>query len=367
MVNAIGWRTKRKIIVFESDDWGSIRMRSKADYEHLLSKGYDLHKCSYSRYDALESNEDVELLLNCLSKHKDDHGQTPVFTFNALVANPNYAAIKKANFNEYLFEPINDTYKKYKHSDKVIELCKKGVHERLLDIQLHGREHLNIQRWMRALKNSDDSLLEIFDREMYSVYRKGSILGRHNYLDAFGAKDQEALQCYTKILEDAVTMFHQIWGYNPSSFIAPTYAWPKEIEKKLAGLGINFIQGTHVQRAPKERHEDGIGRIYHYTGQKNSFGQYYTVRNAFFEPSSAPNTDWLGSCMNEISNAFFWGKPAIISSHRVNFIGRLDQQNRDQNLRLLDTLLKRILNKYPDVEFMGSNALGMALKEDQNV
>jgi hypothetical protein len=32
LTNAIGWRTNRKIVVIESDDWGSIRMRDKKTF-----------------------------------------------------------------------------------------------------------------------------------------------------------------------------------------------------------------------------------------------------------------------------------------------------------------------------------------------
>ena len=37
-VNFRGWNTKSKIVVIESDDWGSIRTPSKEIYNHLLKK-----------------------------------------------------------------------------------------------------------------------------------------------------------------------------------------------------------------------------------------------------------------------------------------------------------------------------------------
>ena len=36
--NIIGWSTTRKLVILESDDWGSIRTRSKVDYDALLLK-----------------------------------------------------------------------------------------------------------------------------------------------------------------------------------------------------------------------------------------------------------------------------------------------------------------------------------------
>ena len=51
-------------------------------------------------------------------------------------------------------------------------------------------------------------------------------------------------------------------------------------------------------------------------------------------------------------------KPAIISSHRINYIGSLVEENRAYNLSRLNNLLKIILEKWPDIEFMTSDQLG---------
>ena len=38
-INLRGWKTNRKIVVIESDDWGSIRMASLKSYTNLLKIG----------------------------------------------------------------------------------------------------------------------------------------------------------------------------------------------------------------------------------------------------------------------------------------------------------------------------------------
>jgi hypothetical protein len=43
-INSRGWKTKRKIVVIESDDWGSIRMPSKSVVELLKSKKHRTNK-----------------------------------------------------------------------------------------------------------------------------------------------------------------------------------------------------------------------------------------------------------------------------------------------------------------------------------
>ena len=62
--------------------------------------------------------------------------------------------------------------------------------------------------------------------------------------------------------------------------------------------------------------------------------------------------------------AYYWNKPAIISTHRLNYVGYINPSNRDKNLKLLDHLLSSILKKWPDVEFMTSVELGDTILND---
>jgi hypothetical protein len=92
-------------------------------------------------------------------------------------------------------------------------------------------------------------------------------------------------------------------------------------------------------------------------GMKSKAGLTYLTRNCFFEPS-LPGGDWVDRCLYEISNAFRWNKPALISSHRVNYIGTLYPENRSNGLKQLGSLLHRIMNKWPDAAFVTSSELG---------
>jgi hypothetical protein len=67
--------------------------------------------------------------------------------------------------------------------------------------------------------------------------------------------------------------------------------------------------------------------------------------------------------MKQIETAFFWNKPAIISSHRVNFCGHIDPKNREIGLSALKELLQKIVKKWPDVEFMSSVELGVLINK----
>lgn len=100
----------------------------------------------------------------------------------------------------------------------------------------------------------------------------------------------------------------------------------------------------------------------HYTGQRNGLGLTYTIRNAVFEPTSHPNVDIVAMYLKHIDIAFKWKKPAIVSTHRLNFIGSIDPANRSQNLKRFRELLQVIVKRWPDVEFVGSDRLLQLLR-----
>src|SRR5690606_1901624 len=93
-----GWTTDRKIIVIESDDWGSIRMPSRDVYERLLKKGIRVDKSVYNKYDTIASVDDFEHLFEVLSQFKDINNNNPIITANTIVANPDFYEIRKSNF-----------------------------------------------------------------------------------------------------------------------------------------------------------------------------------------------------------------------------------------------------------------------------
>ena len=97
-INLRGWKTKRKIVVIESDDWGSIRMPSKEVVELFKSKNYPLEINKFTLFDGLERQVDLEELFKVLESHKDKNGNNPVVTACSVVANPDFEKIKKSNF-----------------------------------------------------------------------------------------------------------------------------------------------------------------------------------------------------------------------------------------------------------------------------
>jgi hypothetical protein len=333
-------------------------MASKEVYNILLNSGYPVDKCPYNKYDALESNDDLELLFEVLSSVKDKNGNNAVITANNVVANPDFEKIKGSDFKEYYYEPFTETLKHYPKHDRVFDLYNEGIKHKVFYPQFHGREHLNVNRWMKDLRNGNKDTLTPFMNNMFSIHTPLKRENINEYMDSCGYDSPSEKEQIGLIITEGLSLFEKIWGYNSKSFIASCYIWSSDIEQTLFRHGVNYIQGIIFQYEPKMFSNKLYKKKLHYQGQNNSYGQRYLVRNAFFEPCELIESEFVNDCLDRISIAFSWNKPAVIASHRKNFIGFIDQSNRDRNLKFFKILLTEILHRWPDAEFMTSDQLG---------
>ena len=125
-----GWNTNRKLVVIESDDWGSVRMPSRTVFNELNTNGVDLESDEgylFNKYDSLASEMDLAGLFEVLSSVRDIHMAPAVFTPVTIVANPDFKKISDSGFGEYNYEIFTETLKKYPECGNSFNLCKKGI------------------------------------------------------------------------------------------------------------------------------------------------------------------------------------------------------------------------------------------------
>lgn len=358
LINLPGWRTNRKIVVIESDDWGSIRMPSREVYEKLLKAGVRVDRCPYNKYDALASEDDLSALFEVLTKFQDKNGKHPAITANSLVANPDFGKIKNSGFSEYHFEPFTQTLKRYPKHSGSFGLWQDGIEKKLFYPQFHGREHLNVKRWMNQLQSGSAETMLAFENQLFGISTNITTEKRKSYMAALDWDDESDLAYHKELLSEGLDLFKDLFKYRSESYIATNYTWHPDVEPGLAEKGVRFIQGAGTQ---SKSGLNGNTLVRHRLGQKNSFGQTYIIRNCSFEPSLNEKKNWVSSCQKEIEIAFFWKKPAVISSHRLNYIGFIDENNRKRNLEHLTILLKAIIREWPEVEFMTTVQLGQTI------
>jgi hypothetical protein len=330
-------------------------MPSLDAYKRLKSKGVELGEGEAGRYnktDTLASAEDFEQLFALLRSFKDHKGRHPVFTAVSLTSNPDFEKIKESGFRQYFHEPFTKTLERYGQSN-AFDYWKVGKKQRLFVPQFHAREHLYVPLWLRMLQKGDPATLLGFEEGCWGFLTQTPY--NISYQASFDLETTDDLAFQEEAIKNGLAVFEKLHGYKASFIVPPNGPFHRSLEKVAADNGIQFVGASKIQREPIGRGK--IKKSLHWLGQSNKHDQYYLTRNAFFEPN-APGKDWVASCLKDIEYAFRWKKPAVISSHRTNYIGSLDPKNRDLGLQKLKTLLTRVLQLWPEVEFITSEELG---------
>ena len=366
--NSIGWKTNRKIVVFSVDDYGNVRLNSAQARKNMDAVGMKI----YSRFDALdtlETTQDLEQLFETLSSVKDKNGRHAVFTPFALPCNIDFEKMEADDFNHFYFETLPNTYKKLALQQPEAytgtwDLWKEGIRKGFLKPQFHGREHLNLTVFNDKLKKRDPQLLTALKNKSYTSISddKYPTMSSTAELDFWEVKENDALK---PILKEGLQLFEEVYGYKSNYFTPPVFNIHHALFQTLKDNGIQFLdlallrnehQGLNVYK-----------KSFNYIGKQTQEGLTIMVRNVVFEPTEDRGIDWVDFTMKQIETAFRWNKPAIISSHRVNFCGHINPQNREKGLDSLKRLLQEIVKKWPDVEFMSADEMALTLKEKKNV
>ena len=342
------------IVIFESDDWGSIRVPSKEALRDYCAVHPEFHPNPYQTYDGLERYEDYDALKSVLTKHVDDRGHYARFTLNFVMANPVFNDSLLIN-RSFQFESIADTYKRYFGERKTFLsglLDEVNNADCVFRPQLHGREHLNATVWMKKTIESR-ALLDAYLLKMIGVNP-----GKYSDMDVLNSSN--TLINRDEYIRDAVQMFRALFGFSPQSFIAPCYVIDRSCESVLANEGVTVLQGARFMNKP--RRDGSLAKIPWFMGWKNPFGQTCLVRNCYFEPTKSMFVGkTIDMCVDdsfaEIASALDSKRPAIVCSHRMNYTSIISCENRDSSLIALDKLLTKIEAAYPSVEYMSSDEL----------
>ena len=352
-----GFHTERHLVVIESDDWGSIRMPSAEVYRKLQKAGDHPENDAFLRNDCLENVADLTALFAVLTSVKDKNGSPAVMTANFAMANPDFDKIDPIN-DAYFFEPFTDTYKRYYPDQDVFSCVQDGIKSSCFVPQLHCREHMNVNRWMNDLKQQKYDTVIAFQNHMIGTGASFSQENPFGYMDAFNSNFTSDAEL-SNVVHEAMELFENTFGKKSETFVASCFVWNDALEKALCEVGVRGIQSGCWQNLPVCTEEgNALRRKLRFTGQKNRIGQVYTVRNCTYEPAyqQTPMKS-AKECLDQIMRAFHNRKPAIINSHRFNYIGSINRENARENLKGLSWLLRTIIDIIPDAEFISTAEL----------
>ncbi|MHA7865527.1 hypothetical protein [Flagellimonas marinaquae] len=362
--NVLGWKTKRKLLAIVVDDYGNVRLDSKKALENITQKNPGMEQ-RFDCYDTLETREDLEMLYGVLSSVKDKNGNHAVFTPYALSCNIDFERMREEDYQTYRYELLPYTFEKLSALQPATycgtwELWKEGIKQGLMRPEFHGREHFNLKVFEEKLTQKDSALmLSLENRSLANIGSSGySSMG---WTAAFSFWDPVAdTKRFPDIMKEGLAAFEQVYGYKAKAFTPPAQQFPNHLEGELTKWGLKaldrpFYQGKHLGFGKYKRQFASMG-------YKKDKDRVELVRNVVFEPT-ASNVDHVAKVMQQIEAAFFWNKPALISSHRVNFCGHIDSLNRKKGLGDLKALLKAIVQKWPEVEFVSVGDLVNLIKQ----
>ncbi len=355
------FRTTTKALVFESDDWGLDKISSQEAFDDLTARGaIDPDNPFYKS--GRETVIDMDMLYDVLAQFRDQDGRSPVFTTNFILANPDYEAIERSGYGEYSWIAIDDVNRKPSQAP-LLPKYKEGIERRLIYPQYHGRDHFSTEAWLRAISEGDPVTLAGLSRHVVLMDRCRPLPGEYSEVGPDGLRGLPRASIDRKT-EAGTRIFERTFGFRSWTSIAPFYLWCDAVEASLHQHGVRCMQAAGHRVLPDNQANtpnSGRGIL----GGQSPTGMAYLVRNSRFEPSQDGEAA-IADCLSRIASAFAAGYPAVIDTHRINYVGVIDPAMRDANLRALRTLLNEILRWFPDVCFLTSEELARSVLLDNH-
>jgi len=332
---------REPIVVFESDDWGKTGMEAEVELPTQFGE-----RTRFWSYDRLETAEELESLFALLQSYASRVERPPVFTANFIVSNPDVATTQRSQFSTLHLKPIDESH------PQLLETWKMGIEKKVFYPQYHGRLHYNAARYLHDLQKND-ALQKLFlagiqgGRELFND-------GQFGYYSEYQNYETEATPVdLHEWIAAGLADFSRIFGFESTTTVCPNYVINVRDLAPFANTSIKFLQAGNKFL----RQQDGAEVLTNYCqGTKLTHGLTSLARNHKFEPCREKH-EWQADF--SIKSAMYWmnkGIPAVLDTHRLNYIGKFAENSRAQLKRLLDEL-----TKIPNVRFLTSPELGEAI------
>lgn len=322
---------RHPVLIFESDDWGPAEDREA---------GYLLQ------------------IAGILEKYRDRDGNHPVMTLGMVLSVPDSNRIRASGGDAY-FELSLDAPR----FAAIREAISEGVRRGVFAVQLHGMAHFLPETVVKAAKSdpgvrawlTQDGLPDARELPdaLQSRWTDGAELPSLK-LDSSSVADLAARE---------VAAFSKVFGRPPRVAVPPTFVWTDAVEQGWASAGVRFIvtPGERIEMRDAQGRPVGSGNALRSGEGGRAAGISYLVRDRYFEPSLGHTASQAAEAMQE---QWDLRRPTLLEMHRFNFNGS-DAADRDNALDQLDRALRMILEAYPGVHFMSTQALGESILEER--
>jgi len=329
----IDWE-RHRAMVFESDDWGGCEVAAAPADAAIVADVWDaLHARRREVLTTLETPADLARLYDLLAAHQGADGLPAVFTAFVSVANPDFPAIRASGFERYADLAIDQAVPARWQRGDIVGAWREGIRRGLFAPEYHANlHHTSPVRWLERLRAPGPegvAARRLFELE---VYCQGEHLPE---FEGMALSEEHAWH------EAGMSRFERICGYRPAAAITSD-AYP-ETETLWALLGIRTIclkscrvnSGQVVVYATKPWNNQDpavpMGACH------PRLDVAYLTRNVFFECAGRPEQS--AQVAGEVIRArWSEGEPAVVSTHRANYVS-LDPGFAEDGRRQLARLL----------------------------
>jgi hypothetical protein len=345
---AVGYRFKRPLVLFQSDDWGFVGIRDQEGFQELQGRGLSLGTNPYDYY-SVETEEDLHCLYEVLHRHHDSIGRSPCFVFNFVMANLNFPRVINSGYARLALMPLAEGLPGKWNRPGFLETYQEGIQQGFIYPAFHGLTHFSQAAALKALQANDersDLLRKLYEAHTPLLYGQMPWIGfEYHAPQSNGLTGWLDPASQNRLIQEGVNLFRELFHQQPVSACAPGYRANEYTRKGWAANGIQIVQnGPGLPLAP---HFDSNGLLCLY-------------RNLSFEPALNPDQD-EHFAMKKAEEAFSCGKPIIVCMHSVNFHSTIRNQ-RDLSLRRLDNFLMRLEKRFKDLLYIHDEDLLQIIK-----
>ena len=261
----------------------------------------------------------------------------------------------KQYYSKFFMKGLEDWY-----GTEIADKWNLAIQSKLFSPEYHGREHIHIDSWMRGITDDSSETRQAFSDGIYTLLDQRFLTNR-KFAAAYSPKNSSEIESLNQNLKKGIQAFESAFNVIPTLFTPPAGGYTHEYDNMLRLHGIKAVTlsrwATITSKSGKNR------KAFYYFGKKLKKGIFAVPRNCLFEPHQKREKS-VEHCISNVSEAFRYHQPAIISSHRINFVNQHLAFNSN-GLGHLENLLSKIVAKWPDVEFMSSKELYGSLHESK--
>ncbi|ROR29635.1 glycosyl hydrolase [Inmirania thermothiophila] len=232
----------------------------------------------------------------------------------------------------------------------VLEALREGERRGVFALQLHGMEHLRPASVLAAAGRDpalrawlEDPDPEALPPPLQSRWVDGALLPTR----ALPADEVAAMAA------EETAAFAAVLGRPAVVAVPPTFVWTEAVEQAWAACGVRVIVTPGVRHEGRGADGAPLAGPRILNGEEAAGGARYLVRDVYFEPARGHRVE---EALAAVAARVTEGRPALVESHRFNYLGPDASRHRGA----LAELLRRAAAELPGLRFVAPETLAAA-------